>query len=544
MLKGATATPITHRGVTLTVRRCKRIERLIDSEPTITRMELSKRVCEMFRWQRPNGELAERSCRSLLQRLDDRGCIRLPARRRPARARRCASSQHSSAQLPVEPWPEDVPRRDPCAALLVRPILPQERGVFRSFLQHYHYLGFRPLVGESLCYAAFWEGELVALSAWAAASLKNRPRDDFIGWQEPTKHKRLPFVVNNVRFVLLPTACAIENLASRVLAATLRHLSRDWQSFYHHPLYLAETFVDEARFRGTCYHAANWVRLGLTQGFGRHGPHYRHHGQPKAVWIYPLRPDAVERLRDESPPWTSSQEPAQMTACDLDVERLPLSGEDGLIDLLQRIPELRCARGRRHPLVTILALAVLALLRGYTSFEAIAQFARGLSPDLRKRLGARRSDPPSEPTFRRVLSRLPADKVDALVTDWLARQCSRLDVGIALDGKTLRGSRDGETPPVHLLSALLHRKGIVVAQQRVPDKTNEIPCVATLLQDLPIEGAMVTADALHTQQDTARFLVEQKKADYLFIAKDNQPTLRQDIELLDLRSFPPSAPNG
>jgi hypothetical protein len=427
--------------------------------------------------------------------------------------------------------------------LLVRPILPEERGAFRCLLQNYHYLGFRPLVGESLCYAAFWEGELVALSAWAAASLKNRPRDDFIGWDESTKHKGLPFVINNVRFLLLPTASGIENLASRVLAATLRRLSRDWQSFYHHPLYLAETFVDEARFRGTCYHAANWVRLGLTQGFGRHGTHYQHHGQPKAVWIYPLRPNAIEQLRDDSHPWISSQEPAQMTASDLDVECLPLSGEDGLIDLLQTIPEVRCARGRRHPLVTILALAVLALLRGYSSFEAIAQFARGLSPDLRKRLGAKRSDPPSEPTIRRVLSKLPADKVDATVTDWLARQCTRLDVGISLDGKTLRGSKDGSTPAVHLLSALLHRKGIVVAQQRVPDKTNEIPCVATLLKDLPIEGAMVTADALHTQQETARFLVEQKKADYLFIAKDNQPTLRQDIELLDLRSFPPSARN-
>jgi hypothetical protein len=539
MLNGAPATSITHRGVTLTVRRCKRIQRLIDSEPTITRMELSKRLCEMFRWQRPNGELAERSCRRLLQRLENRGCIRLPARRRPARAKRSDGFPHSSSKAPVEAWPEDVPRHDSFDALLVRPILPQERGAFRCFIHHYHYLGFRPLVGESLCYAAFWQGELVALSAWAAASLKNRPRDDFIGWDEPTKHKALPFVVNNVRFLLLPTACGIENLASRVLAATLRRLSRDWQSYYHHPLYLAETFVDEARFRGTCYHAANWVRLGLTQGFGRHGTHYEHHGQPKAVWIYPLRPNALERLKGESPPWISSQEPAQMTASDLDVERLPLRGEDGLIDLLQTIPEVRCPRGRRHPLVTILALAILALLRGYTSFEAIAQFARGLSPDLRKRLGARRSEPPSEPTFRRVLSKLPADKVDATLTDWLARQSTRLDVGISLDGKTLRGSKDGSTPAVHLLSALLHRKGIVIAQQRVPDKTNEIPCVATLLKDLRIEGAIVTADAMHTQQQTARFLVEQKKADYLFIAKDNQPTLRQDIELLDLGSFPP-----
>lgn len=229
---------------------------------------------------------------------------------------------------------------------------------------------------------------------------------------------------------------------------------------------------------------------------------------------------------------------------ELDLERLPLTGEDGLLDLLLTIPEVRCPRGRRHPLSTVLALTVLGLLCGYTSFEAIAQFAARLSPEFRFRLGARRPEPPSEPTIRRVLTRLPADTVEALLTGWLARQSLRLGTAIAVDGKTLRGSRDGATPPVHLLSALLHPQGVVLAQTRVSDKTNEIPCLEPLLDPLPLDGTMVTADALHTQRDTARFLVEAKKADYLLIAKDNQPRLRQDIELLNLTAFPPSARNG
>jgi hypothetical protein len=135
---------------------------------------------------------------------------------------------------------------------------------------------------------------------------------------------------------------------------------------------------------------------------------------------------------------------------------------------------------------------------------------------------------------------MPADEVDAAISRWILEQGIRLDEAIALDGKVSRGSADGDTPAVHLLSALLQREGVVIRQVRVSDKTNEIPCVKPLLHDLPIEGAMVTADALHTQHETARFLVEEKKADSLFIAKDNQPPLRKDLELLGLTAIPPS----
>jgi hypothetical protein len=112
---------------------------------------------------------------------------------------------------------------------------------------------------------------------------------------------------------------------------------------------------------------------------------------------------------------------------------------------------------------------------------------------------------------------------------------------VAVDGKTLRGGHDHGQPAPHLLSAILHQEAVVIGQIAVAEKTNEIPKLPQLLEPLPLEGAVVTADALHTQQDTARYLVETKKADYLFIVKDNQPTLRQDIADLDLKSFPPSA---
>ena len=112
---------------------------------------------------------------------------------------------------------------------------------------------------------------------------------------------------------------------------------------------------------------------------------------------------------------------------------------------------------------------------------------------------------------------------------------------MSVDGKTLRRAHDQGQPAPHLLSALLHQEGVVVAQRAVGDKTNEIPELPRLLESLPLAGAVVTADALHTQRDTARYVVETKKADYLFTVKDNQPTLKQDIADLHLEAFPPSA---
>ena len=531
--------PIRHNGVTFDRRRCGRIQRILRECPDITRVALAQRVCKMVGWQRFNGELPERSCRNLLDRLHKHGWIQLPPSRRPAKTAQ-PPPPAPAADGPLPAWPEVGPREDASCPLLVRPILPEEKAAFRLWIQRHHYLGYRPLVGESLCYAAFWEGHLVALLAWAAASLKNAPRDASIGWDEQTKRERLPFVVQNVRFVILPDTDAPTHLASRVLAANLRRLSRDWQACYRHPLLLAETFVDESRFQGTCYRAANWIRLGLTRGFGRHGTTYRHHGVPKAAWIYPLRADALSRLRNAGIPPTVFSKGDGVSQPVLNPEALPLDGDGGLLACLLSIPDVRKRRGLRHPLVTVLAISTLAMLMGKRSFLAIAEFAAHLSPELLCRLGARRKKPPSEPTFRRTLARLPADEVDAAISRWIIQQGIRLNEAIALDGKVCRGSADGDTPAVHLLSALLQREGVVIRQLRVSDKTNEIPCVKPLLQDLPIEGAMVTADALHTQQTTARFIVEEKKADYLFVVKDNQPNLLRDIQLLNLSAFPPS----
>jgi hypothetical protein len=135
-------------------------------------------------------------------------------------------------------------------------------------MDRYHYLGYRVMVGEHLMYAAFLYDELVALLGWASAALRVPARDRYIGWDEGTKHRRLHRVANNVRF-LIPPRVAAYNLASKVLGATLRRLSTDWQDSYGHPLDLAETFVDPRRFPGDVLPRSQLAARGPDGGPGQ-----------------------------------------------------------------------------------------------------------------------------------------------------------------------------------------------------------------------------------------------------------------------------------
>jgi hypothetical protein len=422
--------------------------------------------------------------------------------------------------------------------LQVRPITLKERQQWRQLMRQHHYLGFQGVVGESICYVATIGDRWVALLAWGAAVLKNRHREAWIGWDEALKWRRLHLVADNSRFLILP-GVRLKNLASKVLSINLRRLSLDWQERYGHPILLAETFVDLSRFDGICYRAAGWIPLGATRGFARSGSGYSPHGQPKMLFVRPVHPKAQKLLGAAfSPPMGASRKEKIPV---IDVAQLPMEGQDGLMDLLKTIADPRKPRGVRHSLTCILAIATCACLSGARSFEGIAQWAAELSREALKRLGCKRLRPPSEKCFRLTLQRIDAAEFDSKIGSWLVARNTLTGKGIALDGKTLRGAHDGNKAAPHLLGAVLHREGIIVAQQSVGEKTNEIPCVKPLLENLNIEGAVVTADALHTQKETARFLVEDKHADYVFTVKDNQATLRQDIVDLGLEALPPSA---
>jgi len=517
---------VVFKGVSLGAKDFRRIQKFIDEEHRPTRQHIAREVCRMYCWRQASGEPSVRACRDLLVRLDAKGLVRLPS---PIRSTKKGSFAKPSVDIdfllgPTPGWTGSAPDD---AVLEVRPIRSDERAGFSAYMGKYHYLGDSPLVGKSLRYGAWLGGELVALLGWSGATKHNASRERYIGWDEARRKERLHLVVNNARFLILPWVRQ-HNLASRVLGANLRRLRSDWQATHGHLILLAETFVDRARFHGTCYRASNWLSVGQTKGWSRHGQKYVEHGQPKEVLLYPLHRQALRRLRA---PLEGPEDKDKMEQT-LDVTKLPLDGEGGLFSVFSDISDSRKKRGVRHPLQAILAVASCATMAGQRSFLAIEEWARDQSKEVLKLLGCRYGRPPSERTFRRVLKhQVDADELDEKLGLWVAEQQPVLEgAGISLDGKTLRGSRDGEKKGVHLLNAVVHGSGVVVAQVRVSDKTNEIPCVKPLLSKLNIKGAVVTADALHTQTETARHIVEDKEADYVLTVKDNQPTMREDIE--------------
>lgn len=275
------------------------IRSVIREQGSLTRPQLATEICAAWDWRQANGRLRETACRDLLLRLEEWGHIKLPPSRRHRGVHR-RDHPLLPADLIALSWREIRGDLTDLGPLEVRPVAPEERLGWRLFVGRYHYLGCQTIVGEHLLYVALLDGEVVALLAWASAALHAPLREQYVGWDEETKRQQLHLVANNVRF-LIPPWVRVRCLASRVLACNLRRLSCDWQKAWGHPLYLAETFVDTARFRGTCYRASNWTYLGQTAGRSKRGNVYRPNGSPKALFVYDLHRRARHLLRALTP---------------------------------------------------------------------------------------------------------------------------------------------------------------------------------------------------------------------------------------------------
>jgi hypothetical protein len=274
------------------------VRALLAGHPDWSRRRISEQLARVWDWRNPAGQLKDMAARTLLLKLEQRGWIELPARRQIPNPRLGRNPIPAPA-----PSPEVSPVNLALSALLpltlneiTRPKLPAPRALFAALLHQHHYLRHRGAVGENLQYlVSDRSGRPLACVLFGAAAWQCRARDQHIGWDAATRQRRLSYLTNNTRFLILPWV-RVPHLASHLLGRITRRLSEDWQHKYGHPIYLLETFVDTSRFPGTCYRAANWQVVGQTTGRTRQNKTLVAQAPPKAVWLYPLRPDFRQAL--------------------------------------------------------------------------------------------------------------------------------------------------------------------------------------------------------------------------------------------------------
>lgn len=272
----------------------ERIREMIATKPEWSRRRLSREIAAEWEWRNAAGQLKDMAARSLLVKLDERGLVRLPARRR-APLNRMASQRIGPRKWDHTPVGESL---EMIGQMTVREVSSDEteRARFAGALAEFHYLGYRGTVGENLQYAITdTQDRLLACLLFGSAAWKCRARDEFIGWNQEQRAQRLSWLTNNTRFLVLPWA-RVPHLASWALGRVLRRLSSDWRKKYGHPIVLVETFVEQQRFSGTSYKAANWKRIGATTGRSRQDRYSTLSVPVKDVYLYPLQPRFREEL--------------------------------------------------------------------------------------------------------------------------------------------------------------------------------------------------------------------------------------------------------
>jgi hypothetical protein len=271
------------------------IREVVDACSGLSRFELANTVCELLDWKRPGGGLKMRECRDLLEVLESRGVLTLPAKKtcgntapRKSRSPAAHEQAHSGLCGSVEAF----------SPLEVAQVTTQrQRELFRDMVSQRHYLGYAMPFGARLQYLVYVNRprrEAVGCVQFSSAAWRMKARDRWIGWDDAARRRRLQQVVNNSRLLVL---ARIDNLASAMLSRVLRRLPDDWQRQYGVRPLLAETLVDRQRFHGGCYRAANWIELGQTSGRGRMDREHKRHGAAvKTVLVYPLVKNAAALL--------------------------------------------------------------------------------------------------------------------------------------------------------------------------------------------------------------------------------------------------------
>ena len=321
--------------------------------------------------------------------------------------------------------------------LQVRPVQRSEEGRYQELMARHHYLGELPKIGETLWYVATWREQWVAQLSLSGAALKCGVRDRWIGWDFRSQYGRLRLIANNSRFLILPD-WHLPNVGSRVLSLTERRVAADWQERYGHGLLLLETFVDPRRFHGGVYRAANWIELGLTQGYRRTREGYSAEADaPKRVFVRALCRDPRAQLTH--PRWDQ----LQLTGA----PKLLLNAQQmrSLPQCFTSIADPRRRQGRRHRLPVVLGIAAGAMLCGMHGYKAISDWADALGQKARERFGCRRENGryivPSEFVIRDCLVRIDPGVLDRALKAW-NQAWGMQDDALAIDGKTMKNALD------------------------------------------------------------------------------------------------------
>lgn len=424
----------------------------------------------------------------------------------------------------------------------VRLVRPKEEAEWNRLMVENHYLESAQMVGEQLRYVAEYQGRWMALLGWSAAAYHLKGREGWIGWDDNQRRARLHLVANNARFCRLEAGRPYPNLATRAMGLNLQRLSSDWQEKYGHPIVVVESFVDLEWFQGTAYKASGWEALGCTAQFRRvREDFYQAHDRPKQLFVRELVKHAARGLR-------ARQLPAGWGAQERQIERRCAMDRDGLRSLWevlhQELPESRDAHGLRHRQATVLAITFAFLWSGgQGGYRAAALFAQDLSPTQRADLRCwfnrrtREYDVPTEDCFYRVLKAVPVLAFQQVLWQWQKARHGSADGGVVvLDGKALRGS--GKT---QLVGAINAASGRTLGVETVADKSNEIPAGQTLLDRLDLDGTIALMDAMHTQVETAKGIVQEGGGDFVLFVKGNQETLQKQASHFLPEDFSPSA---
>lgn len=286
--------PVTIRGRVFTLDDLEFLRALIKSNPQALRSELARRACEELNWFQANGKPKEMGCRMAMLALHRAGLITLPPSRRSVHRHAAQSQQprqHTSAGQPQDPIVQPVSELAP---IQLEPVTSTSSALWTELVDRYHYLGYTILRGAQLRYLIRSTQGYVAAIGFSSPAWKTRDRDAWIGWDHATRAKNLHYIVNNARFLILPWVTS-KNLASKILGLCARQLPQDWETRYGYRPVLFETFVEQERFAGTCYRAANWVRVGQTTGRGK----WEQKGANKVraplsikdIFVYPLQRD-------------------------------------------------------------------------------------------------------------------------------------------------------------------------------------------------------------------------------------------------------------